>query len=125
MASKAKSGLSAVRMFPEDIVTPPNTYTPGAPFYLGQIADGQGQSRIHAGVNNNVTGVLRLLQSWTPNLADFVVCCQINTVADPGGSGLFIADIDWPVTRKYVKVVFVGTLGANFQLGAYFLPRVT
>jgi len=125
MASKAKSGLSAVRQFFERLVglIPPNTYVVGAASFTSGIRDGQGHSSIHASVTNNTTGSLQVLMAWR-STGPFVQVYQKDTAADPV-TGLFTAEIVCPVLRRFVKVVFTppAGLGAGFELGSYFLPR--
>src|SRR6185369_11122780 len=126
MASKAKSGMSAVRMFTEKIVEPPNTFAEGDSDFTTAVRDGKGHAALHAGVLNDSAGRLEILQAWR-DTGPFAVLFSKSTTAD-AESGLFTVDMTVPVVRRYVKVRFTPTaappgLGANFELGAYFLPR--
>jgi hypothetical protein len=128
MSSKAKSGLSAVRQFVEKFfgLQPPNTFSVGAPSFTSNIHDGQGHSSIHVSVTNNTQGSLQVLMAWRPT-GPFVQIFQKTTAVDPE-SGLHVAEVVCPVVRRYVKVRFTPSatppgLGANFELGSYFLPR--
>lgn len=128
MASKAKSGMSAVRQYPESIreLTPPNTFVEGASDFIGPVRDGKGHAAIHVGVSNDTAGELSVLQAWQ-STGPFVEVFAKNTTAD-AVSGLFTMDMTVPVIRRFVKIVFTPAadppgLGANFELGAYFIPR--
>lgn len=119
--SKAKSGLSAVRAFDEKIAYPPNDFTAGSSDFTTGARDGKGHAALVAAVTNNTTGTLQILEAWQA-AGPFVRTHTIATSADPE-SGYFVANAVVPITRRYVKVKFVGTLGAAFELGAYFCPR--
>jgi hypothetical protein len=125
MASKAKSGLTAVRGYPERIrqLSPPNTFTIGAPSFIGPVRDGQGHASVHASVTNDTGGVLTILQAWRSS-GPFVQVLAIPLTADPA-TGFFTADVVFPVVRRFVQIIFTPTtvLGANFELGGYFEPR--
>jgi hypothetical protein len=124
MASKAKSGLSAVRQFPEKIIEPPNTYVIADPSFTGAIRDGKGHSAIHAGVTNNTIGTLRLLQAWR-STGPFVQVASIVTAADPV-TGFHTAEIVCPISRRFTRILFSAAapgLGADFEIGSYFEPR--
>lgn len=123
MASKAKSGMSAVRQYPESIreMTPPNAFAPGAGSFTGPVRDGKGHAAIHVGVSNNAVGTIQIQQAWR-STGPFVTVFQQTTALDPT-SGLFTADITFPILRRFVKVVFTSLLGVDFEIGAYFLPR--
>jgi hypothetical protein len=123
MASKAKSGLSAVRQYWEDVVVPPNSFTVGqVNFTTTPGRDGKGHASIHAALTNDTAGTLIIFQAWQAS-GNYVQTDSIATIADPGGSGLQIADLMVPVRRRFFKVQFVGALGANFELGVYLMPR--
>lgn len=126
MSSKAKSGMSAVRQYTESIraLTPPNTFTPGATSFTGPIRDGKGHSAIHVGATNDTVFTLQILQAWR-STGPFVLVAQQTSAVDPV-SGFHTVEIECPILRKYVKVVVSAAapgLGANFEVGAYFLPR--
>jgi hypothetical protein len=126
MASKAKSGMSAVRMFAENIAEPPNSFLTGDPSFATKIRDGKGHAALHAGVVNNTAGELQILQAWRttgPFVKVFAKSLSLDAT-----SGFFTADMTVPVVRRYVQVQFVPAakppgLGVNFEIGAYFLPR--
>jgi hypothetical protein len=126
MASKAKSGMSAVRQYSERIrlLTPPNVFTAAAASFTGPVNDGQGHSAFHAGVSNNTSGTLKILMAWR-STGPFVLVFSKVTAADPI-TGLFTAEIVAPVVRRFIKVVFDAPgpgLGVDFELGTYFEPR--
>ena len=124
MASKSKSGLTAVRQYWEDILVPPNQFTIGAPSFISPVRDGKGHAALHAAVTNDTPGTLNIFQAWQSG-GPFVLTDAVITQVDPGGSGLQIADITTPVVRRYVQVQFLPTtvLGGAFELGAYFQPH--
>jgi len=126
MASKAKSGMSAVRMFTEKIVEPPNTFVEGDTSFSTSVRDGKGHAALHAGALNDTTGTLEILQAWRA-AGPFAVLFSKATTLD-SESGLYTVDMTVPVVRRFVKVRFTPAadppgLGVNFELGAYFLPR--
>lgn len=126
MASKAKSGMSAVRQYPESIreLTPPNDYTLGLPSFIGPIRDGKGHAAIHAGSSNNTAHSVQILQAWRSS-GPFVLVVEQAAAVDPV-TGLFTTEIDCPIIRRFVKVVVNAAgpgLGADFEIGAYFEPR--
>lgn len=124
MASKAKSGMSAVRMFPEMCVEPPNSYTPGDLFYTSAIRDGKGHAEYHIAVVNDNPFTLQVQHSWQ-TVGTWTEDHTIASVVDPV-SGLNVAEIVAPVTKRYVRAHIVGTiLGPNFEVGWYFLPRAS
>lgn len=126
MGSKAKSGMSAVRQYPETVTTPPNTFAVGASTFTSGIRDGKGHSEYHVGVVNDTAFSLQVQHSWRTT-GSFTEDQTIASVLDPV-SGLHIAEIIAPVTKKYIKaLVTVGGagLGANFEIGIYFLPRAS
>jgi hypothetical protein len=126
MSSKAKSGMSAVRQYTEQIrqLTPPNTFVPGATSFTGPIRDGKGHSAIHVGVSNNTPFTVNILQAWRTT-GPFVMVVSQSAALDPI-SGLYTVEIECPIVRKYVQVtvdVPAPGLGADFEIGGYFLPR--
>lgn len=126
MASKAKSGLSAVRMFPENILVPPNTFTPGSTTFVSSVRDGKGHAAIHVGVTNDTAFVLTILEGWRSS-GPLVQARSIASAADPV-TGFHVVDVTMPIQRRYVKIslaVPAPGLGANFECGAYFLPRTS
>lgn len=121
--AKASSGLSAVRQYKEWVDDPSRTAAEENDTNPnGNIRDGQGHGSFHVGVSNDTTGTLRIFQGWTTTTMELVE--SVSTVADPI-SGRFTADIVVPVTRKFVRAAFVGTVGANYELGSYLLPRAS
>lgn len=126
MSSKAKSGLSAVRQYTETIrqLTPPNTYAGGATSFTGPIRDGKGHAAIHVGSSNNTAHTVKILQAWRTT-GPFVTVASQAAALDPE-SGLYTAEIECPIIRKYVQVIVDAPapgLGADFEVGGYFLPR--
>lgn len=124
MASKAKSGMSAVRMFPETIQEPPNSFSTGDPSFATKVRDGKGHAAIHASVSNNTPGLLEVRMAWR-STGPFVRVYEQATAVDPV-TGLSTAEISCPVIRRYIQVVFTPPapgLGIDFEMGAYFLPR--
>jgi hypothetical protein len=118
--SRAKSGIRA-RMFTEDWIVPPNNHVVGAANYESTIRQVQGYDIIKTAVLNNTQGRLRVFQSWSAS-GPWVVVLGALTSADPV-STLQVADMEVPVTRKFAKIIFVGTLGVDFELGSYLIPR--
>ena len=126
MASKAKSGLSAMRQFPEPVHEPPNTYTVGAVAFQSSIRDGRGHSEYHVAVVNDNAFTLTITHSWRPAGA-FTQDESIVSVIDPP-TGYHVAEVIAPVTKRYVRVNVASPapgLGANFELGFYFQPRAS
>jgi hypothetical protein len=121
MASKAKSGLSAVRQFTEKWLEPPFTFTEGAAVFNTSVRDGKGHSALHVNALNNTAGTLLVLMSNRSG-GPFVIVATQPTALD-AESSLHSIDITVPMYRRFVKLRFVGTLGADFEMGAYFLPR--
>lgn len=124
MSSKAKSGLSAVRQFPESVAAPPNTYTGGAPSFTSSIRDGKGHAEYHIAAVNDTAFTLQVQHAWL-STGIFTEDQLISSVLDPV-SGMHVAEIIAPVTKRFVKVVIdapVPGLGANFEFGMYFQPR--
>ncbi len=126
MASKAKSGLSAVRQFPERVrlLTPPNTFVGGSTSFTGPINDGQGHSAIHVATSNNTAHTIKLLMAWRPT-GPFVQVASQAAAVDPV-TGLYTAEIQSSILRRFVKVLIDAPapgLGVDFEVGAYFLPR--
>jgi hypothetical protein len=118
--------MSAVRQYTESIrqLTPPNTFTPGATSFIGPIRDGKGHSAIHVGASNDTAFTLQILQAWRTT-GPFVLVASQAAAIDPV-SGLFTAEIECPILRKYTQVTIAAPapgLGVNFEVGAYFLPR--
>jgi hypothetical protein len=128
MASKAKSGLSAVRQFPESVVSPPNSYVDGDPNFISAIRDGKGHSEYHVGVVNNTPFTLQVQHSWRSTGA-FTEDQTIASVVDPV-SGFSVAEIIAPVTKRFIRVhvtpdAIPPGLGADFEAGIYFQPRAS
>jgi hypothetical protein len=126
MSSKAKSGMSAVRQYTESIrqLTPPNTFVAGATSFTGPIRDGKGHSALHVGSSNNTAHTVKILQAWR-STGPFVTVATQAAALDPV-SGLFTAEMECPIIRKYIQVVIDAPapgLGADFEVGGYFLPR--
>ena len=124
MASKAKSGLSAVRQFPESVAAPPNAYTGGAPSFESSIRDGKGHAEYHIAVVNNTAFVLQIQHAWLSS-GIFTEDQTISSVLDPV-SGMHVAEIIAPITKRFLKAVVtapVPGLGASFEFGMYFQPR--
>lgn len=124
MASKAKSGLTSVRQYWEDILVPPNKFTIGAPSFTSAVRDGKGHAALHAAATNDTPGTLNVFQAWQSG-GPFVLTAAVVTGVDPGGSGLQIADITTPIVRRFVQIQFLPStaLGGAFELGAYFQPH--
>lgn len=126
MGSKAKSGLSAVRMFPESVLTPPNSFTVGAASFTSAIRDGKGHAEYHVGVVNDTAFTLQIQHAWL-STGQFTEDQTIASVADPV-TGKQVAEIIAPVTKRFIKVVVTAPapgLGANFEAGIYFQPRAS
>lgn len=126
MASKAKSGLSAVRMFPESVVGPPNTFTVGDPTFISAIRDGKGHAEYHVGIVNNTPFTLQVQHSWR-STGVFTEDQSIVSVVDPV-SGNSVAEIIAPVTKRFIKVLVTAPppgLGVDFEAGIYFQPRAS
>jgi hypothetical protein len=125
MSSKAKSGLSAGRQFPEKILEPPNAFTPGATTFVSSIRDGRGHSEYHVAATNTTGFTLKVLHSWR-STGPFVLDQTIAAIADPETTK-FVANIIAPISRRYIKIHVVavapGFNVTDFELGGYFLPR--
>lgn len=125
MASKAKSGLSAVRQFPESILQPPNIFTPGATSFSSPIRDGRGHSEYHVAATNATSFTLKVLHAWR-DTGPFVLDQSVTSSVDPE-TGKHIAEIISPLTRRFIKILIdaptPGLSAADFEVGAYFLPR--
>lgn len=127
MGSKAKSGLSPVRQWAEDIQSSLEAdYVDGALTYSLQTIDAKGMSKVRAGVSNDATspGTLQILQSFRSS-GGFIEVAAATTLVDPT-TGFHVRDLDVPITRRYVIVRFVPDgapgLTAAFELGAHLLP---
>jgi len=124
MATKAKSGLTAVRQYPEKIIEPPNTFTVGAPTFTSAVRDGRGHSSLHVGVVNNTAFTLKILHSWRPT-GPFTLDQSVTSIAD-SETGFQVAEIIIPLKKRFIKIVVDAPgagLGIDFEIGAYFLPR--
>jgi len=122
--SKAKSGLTATRQYWERVLDPPNSYTIGSTSFISMIRDGRGHSEYHVGVANNVAFTLQVRHSWRTTGA-FTEDQAVASVLDPP-TGLHIAEIIAPVTKRYLRIYVTGTvLGAGFEFGWYFQPRAS
>jgi hypothetical protein len=126
MASKAKSGLSAVRQFSESVISPPNAYTTGTPSFTSAIRDGKGHAEYHVGVVNATPFTLQIQHSWR-STGVFTEDQTISSVLDPVTGG-HIAELIAPVTKRFIKAVVTVPppgLAANFEIGLYFQPRAS
>lgn len=126
MASKAKSGLSAVRMFTEKVVEPPNTYVQGAVTFTSAVRDGKGHAEYHIGAVNDTAFTLVVQHAWRSTGA-FTEDQTIASVVDPV-TGRHVVDVVAPVTKRYIRVALAVPapgLGANFEFGMYFSPRAS
>lgn len=125
MASKAKSGLSAVRQFPEKIIEPPNLFAPAATSFVSAIRDGKGHSEYHVAAANTTAFTLKILHSWR-STGPFTQDQSIAAVVDPE-TGLFVAEIIAPISKRYIRIVVdapaPGLDATDFEVGGYFLPR--
>jgi hypothetical protein len=120
--SKAKTSLHTTQRY--CWIVPVAFYTPGAASYQSAVFQAIGFASIRTGANNNTSGVLQVLQAWSPN-GPFVIAQQVATVLDPL-SGQHAADTVCPITRMYTRVKFVADATppglVSFELGAYLLP---
>jgi hypothetical protein len=124
MASKAKSGLSAVRQFPESVLAPPNTFIVGAASFTSAIRDGKGHSEYHVAAVNATAFTLQVQHSWRSS-GVFTEDQVVSSIVDPV-SGKHVAEIIAPVTKRFIKVVVKDVLlAADFELGVYFQPRAS
>ena len=129
MGSKAKSGLSAVRQFPESCLEPPNSYSAGDLTFESAVRDGRGHSEYHVAAVNDTPFTLKVLHSWRTTGA-WTLDETVDSSLD-AETGLYIAEIIAPVTKRYIKAVVEDAstgnsgLGANFELGLYFQPRAS
>lgn len=119
--AKAKSGLTAVRQTWEDWLIPPITFTPGAGSFTSSIRDGKGQAAAHIGISNDNVFTLAVFQAWQ-SAGPFIQTQKVTATLDPA-SGLFTCDVLIPINRRFLKFVVTGTLGNNFEAGAYLQPR--
>lgn len=127
-SSKAKSGMSAVRMYPEYVQggKPPNTYDAGVDTtYQTAIVKAIGHSEIHAAAVNNTSGKIQILHAWLP-AGPWTQAAEVFTAVDPI-SGYHTASVKKSVLKTYARVKFIadGVLGANFELGAFLQPRAS
>lgn len=126
MGSKAKSGMSAVRQYPETVTEPPNTYVVGDGSFTSAIRDGKGHAEYHVGVVNGTAFTVQVQHSWR-STGVFTEDQSVSSVLDPV-SGLHVVDIVAPVTKRYLKVVVTAPapgLDADFEFGFYFQPRAS
>lgn len=126
MPSKAKSGLSAVRQFPEPVLSPPNDFTLGAASFTSAIRDGRGHAEYHVGVVNANPFTLQVQHSWRSTGA-FTEDQTVASVVDPV-TGKSVAEIVAPVTKRFIKVLVsvpAPGLAADFEAGIYFQPRAS
>lgn len=125
MASKAKSGLSAVRQFPEKVLEPPNTFVGGAASFMSSIRDGKGHSEYHVAAANLTAFTLKILHAWRTT-GPFTLDQTLAAIVDPE-TGLFVAEIIAPISKRYIRIVVdapgPGLDAATFEVGGYFLPR--
>lgn len=123
--SKAKSGLSAVRMFPETVVEPPNNFVGGATSFTTGVRDGKGHASLHAGAVNTTAFTLKILHSWR-STGPFTLDQSVASVVD-SETGKHVAEVIQPISKRFLKVVVTavapGLNADDFELGAYFLPR--
>lgn len=95
-----------------------------------QVRRCRGFRTIRVGVTSTVGGTLRVLEAWTPGVAQ-VGAIMLNwaqtfaapTIADPV-SGLQVMDAFVENTREFVVIRFdaFNPLAGIFQIGAYLLP---
>jgi len=123
---KAKSGLSGVREWWDDLDFPPNTFIVGDPSYTTLVKDAKGYNTIRTAANNGPGSPFQLhvLEAWLV-AGPYIEVVGAFSIVDPL-TGLDAVDLVAPVSRKFVKVT-VNALGApfltaSFELGAYFKP---
>lgn len=123
----ASHGLSAVRMWTEPVVSPPNSFTTGGLSFASTTMNGLGMQEVRCGVTNGSgsSGTLRVLGAWL-STGPFIILESKATAVDPL-TGHHVADMVVCFTRNFIIVDFVAVgapgLTAVFQLGAYFVPR--
>ena len=125
MSSKAKSGLSAVRQIPENVLSPPNNFTPGSTTFVSSIRDGKGHAEYHVGAVNNTPFTLSVRHAWL-HTGTFTGAESVPSTYDPV-SGTHVAEIIAPVKKRFIQA-FVNApsgLGNIFELGIYFQPRAS
>ena len=116
----ASRGMSMVRCWDQAIDVPPNTFTAGAASYSSAIRNLRGLGCIKTAVVNDNTGTLQVVTAWRV-AGPFSVAKQGTTILD-ALSGYYVNDQAVPVVKPFTFLKFVGTLGANFELGGYATP---
>lgn len=122
--AKAKSGLSAVRSFTENLLNAGISFTEGAASYTSDVRDGRGHAEYHLSVINDNSFTLSIQHSGRNVAADFTRDQLISSTLD-AVSGYHFVDITAPVTKRFMKFVVTGTLGAAFDVAWYFQPRAS
>ena len=127
---KAKSGLTSVRQEIQVVEIPPNlTAVLGAASYtMPAFMYAAGFASARVGVTNDTSGELEIISTYIVAGGNHIVQAGATTILDPGGSGLFIADLVVPITRRYYLAKFTPAatppgIGASFEMGMYFLPN--